>query len=148
MMLFKTSLLLVVVLAATTVAVPAAPPDPLMWIWEKAWPKSQKQQVPLPPARPKATRSSEHRKVHRLSPTIARREAVPLPRVYSPAPIIKDTRRERVTVKKHRVAARGGMPSCAHVKREYDRMTTAQRWAAYMAATSEQVAHGKRCLGF
>lgn len=40
------------------------------------------------------------------------------------------------------------LPSCAVVQREYQRMTWAQQMAAYRRATTEEIAHGKRCLGF
>lgn len=40
------------------------------------------------------------------------------------------------------------MPSCAAIKREYDAMSWPERMAAYRKATPEEVAHGKRCLGF
>lgn len=147
MMLFKTSLLSVVVLAATTVS--AAPPDPLMWIWQRAWPRSQqKQHAPVVPpviVLPPVVALPPMETVKPGTP--AGREITPIPKHRPPPPIIRPEKRERVTVKKQRIAARGGLPSCAYVKREYDRMSVGQRWAAYLAATSEQVAHGKRCLG-
>lgn len=148
MMLFKPALLLVVVLAATTVS--AAPPDPVMWLWQRAWPKSQqKQQVPvvpppvivLPPVVVLPPMETDK------PGTPASRESAPIPKHRPPAVIVRPEKRERVAVKKQRIAARGGLPSCSYVKREYDRMSVGQRWAAYLAATSEQVAHGKRCLG-
>lgn len=40
------------------------------------------------------------------------------------------------------------LPSCAVVKREYERMTSSERWAAYLRADAAQVAYGRRCLGF
>lgn len=43
---------------------------------------------------------------------------------------------------------RKALPSCAVVEREYQRMTLAERWARYGKATPEEIAHGKRCLGF
>lgn len=42
---------------------------------------------------------------------------------------------------------RSSLPSCAVVEREYQRMSIAEKWAAYRKATPEQIAHGKRCLG-
>ena len=68
------------------------------------------------------------------------------PRVQRPAPVV----RERPPAKKKRTAAptpRSTLPSCAVVRREYERMNHAQRLAAYARATAEQVAHGRRCLG-
>jgi hypothetical protein len=67
----------------------------------------------------------------------------PAPRLRPPAAI---SRPERKAVKKQqkRVA---GLPSCASVRAQYDSMSLAQRWSAYRSATSEQVAHGRRCLG-
>lgn len=125
-MLFKTALLLIVVLAATTVS--AAPPDhPLMWLWQRAWPKQQQQPVPvtpMPAAKPKATRSIEHRKVHRPGPRMVKREAAPLPRVRAPAAILKDEKRARFTVKKQRVAGRQQRKPTAN---ECARMTSAGR---------------------
>jgi hypothetical protein len=67
----------------------------------------------------------------------------PIPRPRPPAAI---SRPERKAVKKQqkRVA---GLPSCSAVRAQYDSMSLAQRWSAYQSATSEQVAHGRRCLG-
>jgi hypothetical protein len=68
------------------------------------------------------------------------------PRLKRPAPIVQ----ERPQAKKKRTTPTprpSGLPSCAVVRREYDSMNTAQRLAAYYRATSEQVAHGRRCLG-
>lgn len=39
------------------------------------------------------------------------------------------------------------MPSCAVIKREYERMSFTERMAAYSRADAEQIAHGRRCLG-
>jgi outer membrane biosynthesis protein TonB len=103
-------------------------------------PAAKPKEMAQPKPRPKARRSIEHRKVIRPAPKMVKREAAPAQRP-------KQQKRERVTVKKQRTATRG-LPSCSYVKREYDRMNSSQRWAAYMAASSEQVAHGRRCLGF
>lgn len=147
MVAMKALVFLVAALAATTVV--AAPPDPLMWIWQRAWPSSQpQQQVPLPKAAPKAVRTKTHRQQHRPAPKITKHTWEPIPGVRPIPPIAKPERKERPTIKRQRAATTTRLPSCSHVKREYDRMTAAQRWAAYMAATSEQVAHGRRCLGF
>ena len=105
-------------------------------------PVTTKAPTPVPVAKPKTTRSIEHRKVIRPAPKMMKREAAPVQRPKA----VKQQKRERVTVKKQRVATRG-LPSCSYVKREYDRMNASQRWAAYLAASSEQVEHGKRCLG-
>ena len=45
-------------------------------------------------------------------------------------------------------APKKSLPSCAVVKREYQTMSWAQQMAAYHRATAEEIAHGKRCLGF
>jgi hypothetical protein len=94
-------------------------------------------------------RAGEHRKMHRLAPKIAKRKWEPIPGVRPTPPIAKPEKRARVPAKKKtRVASKAALPPCTIVRREYNRMTSAQRWAAYLAATSEQVAHGRRCLGF
>jgi hypothetical protein len=66
----------------------------------------------------------------------------PVPRPRPPAAITRPER--KAAKKKPRVA---GLPSCASVRAQYDSMSLAQRWSAYQSATSEQVAHGRRCLG-
>lgn len=43
--------------------------------------------------------------------------------------------------------AKRSLPSCAVIKREYERMTWPQKMAEYNRATPAEVAHGKRCLG-
>lgn len=131
--MLKTALLFIAVLTATTMAVSAAPPDPLMWIWQNAWPKPQ----------PKAPAASPPPAARVVKPSAAaKRETTPIPKPRPPKAIVAPEK------KRAAVARRApGLPSCAVVRREYDRMTTAQRWAAYMRATSEQVAHGRRCLG-
>ena len=72
---------------------------------------------------------------------------VPPPREALP-PIVRPksiVRPERPKAKPKRREA--SLPPCSVVRREYARMTYAQQMAAYMAATSEQVAHGRKCLG-
>ena len=66
----------------------------------------------------------------------------PVPRPRPPAAIARPER--KAAKKKPRVA---GLPSCAAVRAQYNSMSLAQRWSAYQSATSEQVAHGRRCLG-
>lgn len=132
----KALLFLLALLMGATAVAAAAPPDPLLWIWQHAWPKPQPNQkaAPVPTAKQKATRSIEHRKVHR-----------PPPRTVKAAPAAAPL--ARPTVKKQRAVAKRGLPSCATVKSEYDRMTVSERWSRYLTSTSEEVAHGRRCLG-
>lgn len=40
------------------------------------------------------------------------------------------------------------LPSCAFIKSEYERMSLAEQIAEYRRSTAEEVAHGRRCLGF
>lgn len=129
-MVLKAMSLLFLALAATAV------PDPLMWIWQNAWPRQQQIYVPEP-------RPADHRKVHRPAPKVAKREWEPIPGVRPLPSIAKPEKRP--SIKKQRIAR---LPSCSVVKREYDRMSHGQRMAAYWRATSEQVAHGRKCLGF
>ena len=75
----------------------------------------------------------------------------PAPR---PRPTAAIARPERKAVKKQPRRAekkaairRTAMPSCSAVRAQYNSMSMAQRWSAYQSATSEQVAHGRRCLG-
>ena len=80
----------------------------------------------------------QQRKASAPSP---RERAVPIPQPRAPKAIVAPEKK-RAAVKR-----KPGLPSCAAVQREYDRMSGAQRMAAYMRATPEQVAHGRRCLG-
>lgn len=80
-------------------------------------------------------------------------EAKPLPQPRpkaepKPPPKAQPKPEKEAFAKKPRAPAKRGLPSCAIVEREYQRMTMAERWAAYRSATPEQIAHGKRCLGF
>lgn len=82
--------------------------------------------------------------------TPAPRTAAPPPRVRTPAPVVRErpqAKKKRVTPTTTTAPRPSGLPSCATVLREYNRMNHAQRLAAYARATSEQVAHGRRCLG-
>jgi hypothetical protein len=102
-------------------------------------------------SKPAPPRSYDHRKAHRgVSPAVrkaAQCKRRPPTAARPVAPIMKEAKRsERPRAKiraKHRTAA---MPSCAIIRREYERMSHGQRMAAYMRATAEQVAHGRRCL--
>ncbi len=74
-------------------------------------------------------------------------EVKPPPKVIAkpkpkPQPVKEPKRRREPT------PAKTGLPSCEFVKREYQRMSYVQQMAAYQRATPEQIAHGKRCLGF
>lgn len=51
------------------------------------------------------------------------------------------------TPKPRPAPAKRSLPSCAVIKREYERMNFAERLAAYNRADAEQIAHGRRCLG-
>src|SRR5688572_10966786 len=66
---------------------------------------------------------------------------VPQPR---PKPkIVKEKEKKKAKAKpKNR-----GETFCQRVRREYERMSWAERWAAYKRATPQQVAAGRRCLG-
>lgn len=67
------------------------------------------------------------------------------PKVRAPTPIVKRDREKRERPKKKRVAV-SGLPSCAVIRREAERMTWAQKMSAMATATPEQIAHGRRCL--
>jgi hypothetical protein len=71
-------------------------------------------------------------------------EAPPLPQ---PRPKIEPKPKTEPPVKKSRTVNRA-LPSCAVVKREFEAMTWPQRMARYQRATPQEIAHGKRCLGF
>lgn len=89
-------------------------------------------------------RSTDHRKVHRPTPKVAKRKWEPIPGARPIPPIAKEEkRRERPKAKI--VSKR--MPSCTVVRREYERMTMAQKLARYTTASAEEVAYGRRCLG-
>ncbi len=72
-------------------------------------------------------------------------EPKPLPR---PRPKVEVKPKPRPEKKRAASHSTRGMPSCAVVKREYDAMGWPERMAAYRKATPEEIAHGKRCLGF
>ena len=89
-------------------------------------------------------RSSDHRKLHRTAPKIAKRKWEPLPKIKPIPPIMKEEkRRERVKVKPRTKS----LPSCAVIRARRDSMTWAEQLAAYSRATPEEVAYGRRCLG-
>lgn len=81
----------------------------------------------------------------------ARVEAAPLP---MPRPKVEakpsQPKPEKPAAKRPRprAPANAGLPSCAVIKREYEAMTWPQRMAAYRRATPQEIAQGKRCLGF
>lgn len=70
-----------------------------------------------------------------------------------PAPVVEKPhpkpKRVKVTPKEpeRKKVVQRTLPSCAVIRREYERMTYGQRIAAYARATPAEVAHGKRCLG-
>lgn len=79
-------------------------------------------------------------------------EVSPLP-LPTPRPKVEakpQPKPEKAAAKRPRatVPATRALPSCAAIKREYESMTWAQQMAAYHRATAQEVAHGKRCLGF
>ncbi len=87
-----------------------------------------------------------------LPPASVETKPPPAPKVQAkpkPAPA-KPKPEKEIVVRKPRppAPAKKGLPSCAVIKREYETMTYAQQMAAYYRATPEEVAHGKRCLGF
>ena len=77
------------------------------------------------------------------APVVAPPPREALPPLVRPRPITVPER-PKAKPKRREVV---GLPPCSVVRREYQRMTYAQQIAAYMAATPEQVAHGRRCLG-
>jgi len=92
-----------------------------------------KQYLPGPPPPPPA----------QPAPVVAPPPRVALPPIVRPKSIVRPER-PKAKPKRREVV---GLPPCSVVRREYQRMTYAQQIAAYMAATPEQVAHGRRCLG-
>lgn len=76
-------------------------------------------------------------------------EAIPTPQ---PRPKVeskpKPQPKPEPAARKPRAPVKRGLPSCAVVEREYQAMTWPQRMSAYQKATPEEIAHGKRCLGF
>lgn len=77
----------------------------------------------------------------------------PRPKVEQPKPKPKPPLRllpkpeKEAAAKKPRPMVHKALPSCAEVKREYDAMSWPERMAAYRKATTEEIAHGKHCLG-
>lgn len=99
--------------------------------------------TPQPPQR-----STEHRKQHRPVPRLPKREFTPIPRIRPIAPIMREEKRARPKQEKRQRVASSRLPSCSVIRREYEGMSHMQRLAAYARATPEEVAHGRRCLGF
>lgn len=74
-------------------------------------------------------------------------EAKPkLPKVQ-PKPQPK-AEREQPARKPRPPAHKAALPPCELIKREYDAMSWPERMAAYHRASPEEIALGKRCLGF
>jgi hypothetical protein len=68
--------------------------------------------------------------------------------VAHPAPKPKVKSRTKAKPKAKRAVRKKARESfCDRVKREYARMTFAERLAAYQRATPQQIAAGRRCLG-
>jgi outer membrane biosynthesis protein TonB len=65
----------------------------------------------------------------------------PLPRPKPKVVKKKEKKKAKAKPKKR------GETFCERVRREYERMSWAERWAAYQRATPQQVAAGRRCLG-
>lgn len=107
--------------------------------------------------------------IEQLAPAPLERPAAPAPPVINPPaptetkpppapkvqakpkpPQAKPKPEKEIVVRKPRtpVSPKNGLPSCAVIKREYETMTYAQQMAAYYRATPDEIAHGKRCLGF
>lgn len=76
-----------------------------------------------------------------IAPPVEEAASLPAPRPKA------EPKPEKPAAKRRQHASRSSLPSCAFIRREYEAMTMAQRWAAYRRATPEQIAHGKRCLG-
>ena len=66
-----------------------------------------------------------------------------IPRHRTPARIAAPEQKKA----KKAAPRRASLPSCSTIRAQYERMSWAQRWAAYRSATPEQIAHGRRCLG-
>lgn len=71
----------------------------------------------------------------------------PLPKLHKPAPIMKPERKSKKRAARERTKRTASLPSCSRIRAEYNRMSLAEKLAAYQRATPEQVAHGRRCLG-
>lgn len=139
MIVMKVFVFLIALVTATTVS--AAPPDPLTWMWQNAWPKQKPQQrapvfVPMPAAKPKPARSTDHRKTHKTAPKIAKRESWPLQKMKKPAPIVQPEKRARDAVKKQRAAVR------------QQRKPTASECAQMRSAGRSLVVAGARIRGY
>jgi outer membrane biosynthesis protein TonB len=78
---------------------------------------------------------------------VAEPEAKPPLPVARPKPDPKPKERPQPKPRAIVSAKRSSLPSCAVVKREYERMTWTEKMAAYHKASSEEIAHGRRCLG-
>ncbi len=71
-------------------------------------------------------------------------EAKPAPK---PRPKVEAKPKEQPKPKPKASALKKSLPSCAVVKSQFQRMSYAQQMAAYARASSEEIAHGRRCLG-
>lgn len=107
-------------------------------------PKTSEPAIAAMPIASPPTRSNTYRKVHRISPKIAKRKWEPLPTVRPIPPIMKEEKRR--PVKQARPRAKQ-LPSCAVIRARRQAMTLPEQLAAYSRATPEEIAHGRRCLG-
>lgn len=89
-------------------------------------PVSEVRTIKAPPAAPLA----------KLAPV----EKVPLP---APRPKIEAKPKPKAEPR----PLKKSLPSCAYIRREQARMSFAEQWSAYLNASPEEIAHGKRCLG-
>ena len=71
-------------------------------------------------------------------------EIKPLP---APRPV-EAKPKPKPQVAKPKPPLKKSLPSCEYIKREYKRMSLSEQLAAYRSASAEEIAHGKRCLGF
>lgn len=105
----------------------------------KGKPVAAPARVKLPPQGPRTPRETELQK-----------KEVEIPRMRVPAPIVRPEKKGKkrpARSERPKIKRTASLPSCARIRAAYNRMSVAERWAAYQKATPEQVAHGRRCLG-
>lgn len=97
--------------------------------------------VPAEPVREPAPAVVPSRDEPELPPKVEPKEPPP------PSPTPPKVQTKPAAKPRAPAPRKAGLPSCAFIKRQYEAMSAAERWAAYRKATAEQIALGRRCLG-
>lgn len=98
--------------------------------------------APVPSAPPAEVRTFQ------APPAAPLAQVAPVVAPPLPAPRPKITPEAKPKPKATKPPLKKSLPSCEHIRRERARMSLSEQFAAYQSASAEEIAHGKRCLGF